>query len=801
MKDVLSDLTPPQREAAMHVDGPLLILAAAGSGKTRVITRRIAYLILQGVPAWQILAITFTNKAAGEMRERVQSLLPARGATICTFHSFCARVLRMHAEMLGLDPNFTIYTTSDTKRTVKKAIERAGLDPSYWTPDKVAERISDLKGKLQKPSSNPQNAFDVISRNVAKIYPIYEELLRENNALDFDDLLMRVAVGLRDNQEFREALQERYRYILIDEYQDTNQAQYMIARLIAEQHQNICATGDPDQAIYGWRGADINNILDFEKDFRGCKVIRLEQNYRSTPQILQAADHLIRFNRKRKEKSLLTANPAGANVTVMEVDTAEEEARIIAEQIRSACPDGKGLSSVAIFYRVNSLSRVLEDELRRHNIAYEIVRGMSFYERQEVRALVGYLRVLVNPRDDLALEQVINTPPRGLGETTLKRVRQFAAYNRLSLLDACRRVEEIKELGSRAVKSMAAFVTMIDDLLELGQSELRLLVSTLIDITRFEDYVQKLSDGTLDRKENVDEFVTLAADFEKQLAEEMPEDEDADLVQTPLMRFLERVSLTSDQDAVHENLERVHLMTLHAAKGLEFEKVFMVALEQGILPHEMAGQDARDIEEERRLCFVGMTRSMQQLTMTYARYRMHRGQTQRQIPSIFLRELGEDGIDRHVSEASFYDSPDEATGYEAQYGNGGYNSANRAGAGGGGWRNGGGKQASGRTTGGQNRSWVPRGDDTRRGYAGQGSAAAGNRSKEVAENRALAGAAASRTGFSQGQIVMHETYGLGSVVEVSGSGGAARITVRFPHSGEKKFVASAARLKIVDGRR
>lgn len=774
MIDVLSGLTDPQREAVVHMDGPLLILAGAGSGKTRVITRRIANLILQGVPPWQILAITFTNKAAGEMRERVQALLPARGATICTFHSFCARILRMHAETLGLDPNFTIYTTRDTKRAVKLAIERAGLDPNYWTPDKMASRISDLKNRLERPASSAaeqDKAFDVIGRNVAKIYPVYEQILRENNAMDFDDLLMRVALGLKENEEFRESLQDRYRYILIDEYQDTNQAQYLIVRIIAERYRNICATGDPDQAIYGWRGADINNILDFEKDFQGCKVIRLEQNYRSTPQILAAADRLIRFNRKRKAKNLLTANEPGPNVQVMELDSAEEEARTIAESISAACPDGKGLSSIAIFYRVNSLSRQLEDQLRRQNIAYEIVRGMSFYERQEIRTLVAYLRVLVNPRDDLAVEQIINTPPRGIGETTLEKVRAFGVSHHLSLLEASRRASEVSGLGSRAVKSLAAFVEMMDDLLSHGQSELRDLVNRLIEVTDFDAYVEKLSDGERDRKENVDELVNLAAAFEQQLAEEMPEDEDDESMagQTPLMRFLERVSLTSDQDGVNENLERVHLMTLHAAKGLEFKTVYIVGLEQGLLPHAMSNNEQRDIEEERRLCFVGMTRAMHKLVLSYARYRMHRGQTQRQMPSVFLNEIGEPGVERHVSESSFFEG--EAGGYRASAAAGSSGSSL------------GDKFGSGRRI------------DRDQEFVQESPA-------EPAISQSALPAAKDESGrsYRAGQLVQHPTYGLGTVVEVRGSGEAARLTVRFPHTGEKKFAASAARLKIVGGR-
>ena len=758
--DLLEDLTPAQREAVTHVDGPLLVLAGAGSGKTRVITRRVAHLISQGVPPHAILAITFTNKAAEEMRSRIAALVDTRGLTMATFHAFCARMLRVHGDLAGTDPAFVIYSNGDQKRAVKQAAEAAGLDPTHWTPERIGSRISRLKNRLQTADQFAREATDFTGKNVARIYTAYEALLASNNALDFDDLLMRTALALRDNAEFRDVLQDRYRYILIDEYQDTNEAQYLIASAIAAGHGNICATGDPDQSIYGWRGANINNILDFEKDFAGCKVVRLEQNYRSTPQILDAASSLIRFNTQRKTKDLHTENPNGPAVQVVEHESAADESRVIAEAIARDCPDGKGLGGVAVFYRVNALSRAVEDALRAAGIPYEIVRGTSFYERQEIRTLVAYLRVLVNPADDLAVVRVINTPARGIGDTTVKRLQDHAAARGTSLLEACRATDAVQGLAARATGAVRRFVKLVDELAAMDRSHVGPLVQRLIERTEFDAYCRKLSDGDDDRLLNVDEFVNIAATFDEEFPlEDTSEEAEAVGDGWPLMRFLERVSLASDQDDVHEDHERVHLMTLHAAKGLEFPVVYIIGVEQGLLPHVMAEEQGRDVEEERRLCFVGMTRAKRKLTLSHARYRMHRGVTMRQPSSVFLQEIGQRSVERHVLER------DEADG------DAGWPRVPRP-AGPTGFR-------------------VP----ARRG-ARTPASAADAATEDTARQAALPhGDCPHRTG----QLVRHRTYGVGTVLRVSGTGEGAKVTIRFPHLGEKTFVSSFARLEILKG--
>jgi len=753
--DLLADLTPAQREAVTHVEGPLLVLAGAGSGKTRVITRRVAYLISQGVRPYEVLAITFTNKAADEMRSRIAALVDTRGLTMATFHAFCARVLRMHGDLVGIDPGFTIYASTDSRRAVKQAVEGVGLDTTHWNPDRIAGRISRLKNRLQTAEEFAKgSADDFTGKNVARIYTAYQSILASNNALDFDDLLMRVARALRENEPFLGVLHDRYRFILIDEYQDTNEAQYQIAAAIAARHGNICATGDPDQSIYGWRGANLNNILDFEKDFAGCKVVRLERNYRSTPQILVAAGNLIRCNRKRKAKELHTGNPDGPAIRVTELESAEDEAALIAREVARDHPGGAGLAGVAVFYRLNSLSRAVEDALRAADVPYEIVRGTSFYERQEIRTLVAYLRAIVNPADDLALERIINAPPRGIGDTTVKRLQAFAEAEHVGLLDACRRAAGVTDLKPRAVAAIARFVKMMDDLAATDRSEVEPLVRRLIDLAGYDAWCRKLADGEDDRLENVSEFVTVAAQFDDDPPEDIGDNEAAPgAAGDPLMRFLERVSLTSDQDDVHETAERVHLMTLHAAKGLEFPTVYMIGLEERLLPHVMAEEQDRDVEEERRLCFVGMTRAKQRLTMTFTRYRMHRGVTGRQMSSRFLEEIGEAGVERQVLADA----------------DGGHDAAPAP--------------HSGRT------------------FTRRRAASAGPRYEPTAAGEAAAIEAAlphDDSPFRPDQWVRHPTYGVGTILGVSGSGEGVKVRIRFPHLGEKTFAARFARLEILD---
>ena len=474
--DILEGLTPPQAEAVQHVDGPLLVLAGAGSGKTRVITRRIAYLLGRGIEPWQVLAITFTNKAAGEMRDRTAALVPGhKRPLVTTFHSFCSRMLREYAEMLGVDPAFTIYDSADQTATLKRAMAQLNLDPDHIVPDKVADAISRAKNRLQRARDYSAHAgTDLWPRTVARLYEAYEALLEESHALDFDDLLMRVALALREKPEFRDLMHDRFRYLLIDEYQDTNHAQYVLARDLAGPRRNLCVTGDPDQSIYGWRGAEISNILDFEEDFPDAKVVRLEKNYRSTKTILAAADALIRHNRHRKPKGLFTDNAQGDLMRVIETDDEEAEAATIVRRIGLLKQAGLEYRSIAVFMRTVAQTRALEDALRRARppVPYEVVRGTSFYERKEVRDILAYLEVLHNPHDEVNLRRIINTPTRGIGDKTVDVLRAFAGREGISLFDALPHVVDMPDLPPRAQAAVKQFRAMMDRLAAMPQDTL-----------------------------------------------------------------------------------------------------------------------------------------------------------------------------------------------------------------------------------------------------------------------------------------------------------------------------------------
>ncbi len=634
--DILSDLNEPQRQAVMHVDGPLLVLAGAGSGKTRVITRRVAYLISQGVAPWQVLAITFTNKAAHEMADRIVDLGVPHGVVACTFHSLCARLLREFAAEASLSPNYSIYDQADQRRLAKQAIEQNLLTGSI-APAKALHIISRAKMQLQTAESFEQNATTSLTRQFAKVYRAYEELLITANALDFDDLLLRVALLMGKRPDVRQILSQRFRYVLIDEYQDTNHAQYVIAHGIALEHENICATGDPDQSIYSWRGARIDNILEFEQDYRNAKVVRLEENYRSTPQILAAADRLITCNRQRKAKGLWTNRPAGAKVTVLNVQDEHAEAAEIVRRARGLVAGGVRHDDIAVFYRLNSLSRVLEDAFRRAGLPYRIARGVAFYNRKEIKDVLAYLKLIVNPADDLACERIINVPTRGIGATTLKRLQEYAAAHGVSLFEATKNTAAIGELGKAASAKVAGFAELVSGFAAGPQGPVKAVLERVLEATGMEKELR--SSGSEDNEElnNVRELVSAAADF------------DTENPQATLTDYLHLVSLVSDVDRFEGSTGAVTLMTLHAAKGLEFPAVFIVGCEDGILPFRRMGEveEHTDVEEERRLCFVGMTRAMDHLTITHARYRGLRGSLERQAPSIFLSELNNKDVE-HV---------------------------------------------------------------------------------------------------------------------------------------------------------
>ena len=655
---LLADLTEPQRQAVLHLDGPLLVLAGPGSGKTMVVTRRVARLIAEGIPAWQILALTFTNKAAAEMRTRIEAMLPPdvpgrRGLTIATFHAFCARLLRRYAYAAGLSPRFSIYDAADQRDAIKRGIEEVGLNTSNWQPPAVAAAISNAKNRLLGADAYAAEASDFYTRSIAKVYRVYEKTLDANSALDFDDLLLRVARLLRECEPVRRELQQRYQYVLIDEYQDTNHAQFVIAHVLAAAHANIFVVGDPDQSIYGWRGADIGNILEFEEHYPSATVVALGQNFRSTSGILDTADHLIRHNRRRKHKPLFSDLGMGESPMVILCRDEHHEAQVVADELRR-CHEKEAIAwcDMAVLYRVNALSRVLEQTLRDGRIPYVIARGTAFYDRKEVKDAIAYLRLLANPDDDVALRRVINTPPRGIGKTTLNRIEIFAIDRQLGLLEAMGRADKIEGVSSRSAAAVLRFVAMVKKWMEITQGPfapddggLRALVERVIVDSRLErTYQRSATEEDRQRLANLQELVSAAADFVPPVPELIEDTAEVPSVLSALGAYLESVALVSDADMVDPEKGVVTLMTLHAAKGLEFSVVIMAGLEEGLLPHIRAAENDHELEEERRLCFVGITRAKRHLFFTRAAVRTQRGLRLRTMGSRFLKEMPADGV-------------------------------------------------------------------------------------------------------------------------------------------------------------
>ncbi len=632
---IYDSMNERQREAVFHTEGPLLILAGAGSGKTRVLTHRIAYLIEEkGVNPWNILAITFTNKAAGEMRERVDRLVAfgAESVWVSTFHSACVRILRRHIDRLGYDSKFTIYDSDDQKTLMKDICKRLQIDTKQWKEKTLLGIISSAKNELIGAQEYEMNTMgDFSKRKIAEAYKEYQRQLRTNNALDFDDLIMKTVELFKLNPDVLEAYQERFKYIMVDEYQDTNTAQFKLISLLASKYQNLCVVGDDDQSIYKFRGANIRNILNFEDVFPSARVVKLEQNYRSTKTILDAANHVIRNNLERKNKTLWTANDGGAPIIFQNFMTAYEEAEYIAEDLAKRVAAGDGnYSDCAILYRTNAQSRLLEEKFLLANIPYRIIGGVNFYARKEIKDLLSYLKTVDNARDDLAVRRIINVPRRGIGAATLAKVQDFAVENEISFYNALRAAEEIPALG-RSVAKLKPFVTLIQTL--RAQQEYFSVAELLKEVIDRTDYVKELEDENTEesraRIENIDELISKAASY----------DEEAE--NPTLSGFLEEVALVADIDNLEENNDRVVLMTLHSAKGLEFPNVYLAGMEDGIFPSYMTivSEDPTDLEEERRLCYVGITRAMRQLTITSARSRMIRGETQYNKVSRFIQEI------------------------------------------------------------------------------------------------------------------------------------------------------------------
>ncbi|MGQ0668326.1 MAG: DNA helicase PcrA [Actinomycetota bacterium] len=720
---LLESLNPMQAEAVLHTEGPVLIVAGAGSGKTRALTHRIAFLIREkGVSPYAVLAITFTNKAAREMAERVEGLLGtkvAAGMWILTFHSACARILRREHERLGLPSAFTIYDEADTERLIANVLRDMNVDVKRFPPRAVASAIGKAKDHVVGPDEYSRVASNFYEETVAGIYAAYEQRKRAAGALDFDDLIGETVRLFRDHPEVLEHYQERFRYILIDEYQDTNRAQYELVNLLAAKHRNICVVGDADQGVYSWRGATIQNLLDFERDYPDTAVFLMEQNYRSTQSILAVANALIEHNVQRKPKSLWTEAAGGELAVRFRADNEHEESLFVAEEIHRLVDDeGHRYRDVAVFYRTNAQSRVLEDIFVRTGLPYRVFGGVRFYERKEVKDILAYLRLLVNPQDVISARRVINSPKRGIGDATVGALESFAASEEIPFLEAARRAEEIGVLGARARGAVLGFVQIMDRLAELIEGGAR--APRMVEAAATESgYLMELeAERTIEaegRIENLKELGGVAAEF------------DARAPDGTLADFLEQVSLVGEQDDYDEEASTVTLMTLHVAKGLEFPVVFIVGMEDGVFPHYRSMGDPGQLEEERRLAYVGITRARERLYLCHAWSRTLFGSTSYNPPSRFLSEIPAELL--HSLET-------DATGP------------------GSGWA------------------------------ATARAAVSGGRHEPIA--------------VGAGDTVIHDKWGEGVVLEVSGSGTGAEATVAFEDAGEKRLLLAHAPLRKVD---
>ena len=675
LQPYLAGLTPSQRSVVDHRGGPLLVNAGPGSGKTTVVTHRIASLIAEGVAPWRILGLTFTNKAAQEMRGRVEALLEHAGLTadgvlLCTFHSFGARLMRTLPNEFGVPARFVILDAADQKSAIKQAIRAANLDPKSFTPASISSAISAAKNQLKNAEAYESEAVDFLTRAVAKTYHEYESRLKMQEAVDFDDLLMRPAVALRDQPELRARLTQRWTHLLIDEYQDTNFAQFLVADLLVSEARNVTVVGDPDQSIYGWRGANIGNILEFETRYPDAKVIPLGENFRSTKTIVSAADALIRHNEQRKPKNLVAANDTGDRVRIRRSEDERGEAQDVVDHLKEVERSGTPWSEMAVLYRMNALSRVFEEVLRREGVPYIVAKGTSFFERKEVRDAVGYLRLLANPRDEVALERVVNMPPRGIGATSWSRVIGEARASNQSVWEVMQSPSRIEGVSARAAKAIESFVDMVQGwrstlgqagVIEALSRDLSDAVQRVIDESGLAaHYARGGTEEDHDRVENLDELVSAAADFPGVVSElpglaadaEPTFEHDVQTLEAHLFGWLESISLVADSDQVDPTRGVLTLMSLHASKGLEFEEVVVAGCEESLLPHQRSIGDAEAIEEERRLLFVGMTRAKKNLTLTSAKSRPVRGFRERTIESQFLSEIPEELVERWEANAN-----------------------------------------------------------------------------------------------------------------------------------------------------
>ena len=648
---LLAGLNGPQRQAAEHGEGPLLVLAGAGSGKTRVLTHRIAYLLATGAARpGEILAITFTNKAAAEMRDRVGQLVgrSVRAMWVTTFHSACARMLRVDADRLGYSKGFTIYDQADSLRMLKRCLNELGVDPKRFPPRAIQSKISGAKNQLIDSDSYNESAINEFEEVVAEAFPLYEKRMREANAMDFDDLLVRTVNVIELFEDVRERWQRTFRHVLVDEYQDTNHAQYRLLQLLAGEQKNLMVVGDDSQSIYGFRHADVRNILDFEKDFEDAEVVKLEQNYRSTQTILSAANAVIERNREGLKKELWTEDEGGEPVQLNELTDEHEEARWVAGEIeRLEQEDGVARSEVAIFYRTNAMSRVLEDTLQRFDVSYQVIGGTKFYERAEVKDAIAYLSLLVNPADLVSFGRAVNSPRRGIGNTTQSRIASHVNTTGMPIWEVIERVEEVPGLSGAAIKAVGRFYETMAGLRERADEGGP--VATLLEAVLHETgYLEALAaERTIEaegRAENLETLIGGAAEFD------IEREREGESEISPLEEYLQQISLYSEQDGLRDEQELVTLMTLHNAKGLEYDTVFIVGCEEGAFPHMRALEEGGE-EEERRLCYVGITRARKRLYMTWARERRLFGRAERNLPSRFVDELPSELTESHSTAA------------------------------------------------------------------------------------------------------------------------------------------------------
>ncbi len=760
MQDILKNLTEPQRQAVTHIEGPVLVLAGPGSGKTRVIVNRVAYMVRHcNIAPWNILAITFTNKAANEMKHRLEAMGINRGATVCTFHSLAVRLLREFSSLAELPPQFSIYDDSDQQAAVKEAMKQLEVDPKQYPPRSLLARISNCKNDLKMPDDVAlTNDFDLRTKVFKRVYALYQEILQKNGAVDFDDLLVKLAFMLRDNPETLLTLNERYKYILVDEYQDTNSCQYQIARGLSLHHGNLFVSGDPDQSIYAWRGADIQNILAFEQDYPEATVIRLEENFRSAPEVLTLADEVISKNKKRKAKKLFTTNPSGPMPALYDYYNEYEEADGLADWIKQVVEEGKQYKDIAVFYRINSMSRVLEQSLRKAQIPYQIVRGVEFFKRKEIKDILSYLQLLVNPADQVALQRIINRPTRGIGNTSVDRLIQHSIEQGMDLWSVIQNVEQVETINAGAKAKVKRFADLIINLQkELETMNIEDIIRTTYKATGLE--AQHETDEDENAIENVTELVNSATQFTSEAEDE----------NYGLNDFLQQISLVGDADAYDEEAGVVSLMSLHAAKGLEFPAVRIVGIEENILPHSRCIDDPDGMEEERRLLFVGITRAEQMLTLSMAHNRTQNGMSNATIQSRFLRDL--ENIERSSSMSDETKNMwQQQVGYSKQ--SFGSRSTGKSAGSGGGW-----KKAAPAQSGYSRPAAKP---EPTPSYADSDGI-----TYEYEESY-----------LREGQNVRHGSFGIGKIEKLI-PGGSPKVVVNFQRVGRKTLVLEYAKLQAL----